>query len=70
MISFSSKNASKKLEVEVDEQCENRPPSSDTVIDFIEQSESKPFASTSSAESGFNYLNVKKLEAGYLNIRQ
>ena len=38
------------MELEVDEQSENRPSSSDTVIDFVEQSESRPSTSISSAK--------------------
>ena len=40
--------------MEVDEQTENRPSGSDTVIDFIEKSESRPSASTSSGKNQFS----------------
>ena len=46
---FSKQKSSETWESEVDEQTENRPSSSDTVIDFEEQSESRPCASISSA---------------------
>ena len=49
MHSFPSKNRVKQ-ELEVDEQSENRPSSSDRVIDFVEQSESRPSASISLAK--------------------
>ena len=38
------------FELEADEKSKNRPWSSDMVTDFIDQSESRPSASTSSAE--------------------
>ena len=53
--SFKQK-LSEKSELEVDEQSENRPSSSDTVIDFTVQSESKLLASTASAESQFTHV--------------
>ena len=37
---FSKQKSSETWELEVDEQSENKPSSSDTVIDFVEQSES------------------------------
>ena len=47
---FSKQKSSETWELEVDEQSENRPSSSDTVIDFVEQNESRPLASISSAK--------------------
>ena len=47
---FSKQKSSEKWEFEVDEQSENRPSRSYTVIDFVEQSESRPWASISSAK--------------------
>ena len=47
---FSKQELSETWELEVDEQSENRPSSSDMVIDFVEQSESRPSASISSAK--------------------
>ena len=50
MLSFPSKTPVKQ-ELEVDEQSENRSLSSDTVINLVQKSESRPSASTSSTES-------------------
>ena len=44
---FSKQKSSETQELEVDDQSENTPSSSDTVIDFVEQSKSRPSASTS-----------------------
>ena len=44
---FSKQKSSETWELQVDEQSENRPSSSDTVIDFVEQRESRPSASAS-----------------------
>ena len=41
---FSKQKSSETWELEVDEQSENKPSSSDTVIDFVEQRESRPSA--------------------------
>ena len=41
---FSKQKSSETWELEVDEQTENRPSSSYSVIDFVEQSESRPLA--------------------------
>ena len=46
----------RKIRLAVDEQSENTPSSSDTVIDFLKQSESRPSASTSSVESQFTHV--------------
>ena len=51
MLSLPSKKYSETFELEIDEQSENRPSSSNTVINFVEQSESRPLASTSSTKS-------------------
>ena len=47
---FSKQKSSETQELEVDEQSENRPSSSEMVIDFVELSESGPSASISSAK--------------------
>ena len=47
---FSKQKPSETLKFEVDEQSENRPSRSYTVIDFVEQSESRPLALISSAK--------------------
>ena len=48
---FSKQKLSRTSELEINNQRESRPLSSDTVINFTEQSESRPSASTSSDES-------------------
>ena len=48
-------------ELEVDEQRENRPSSSDTVIDFVEQSESRPWASISSAKKQITHVSESEI---------
>ena len=45
---------SETWELEVDELSENRPSSSDTVIDFVEQSKLRPSASISSAKKHYS----------------
>ena len=47
---FSKQKSSKKSELKVDEQKENRPSSFNTVTDLVVQSKSRPSASTWSAE--------------------
>ena len=47
---FSKQKSSETWELEVDEQSENRPSSLDMVIDFVEQNESRPWASISSSK--------------------
>ena len=54
---FSKLESSETQKLEVNEQSENRPSSSDTVIDYLEQSESRPSASTSSAESQLTHFS-------------
>ena len=60
MHSFPGKNRVKQ-ELEVDEQSENRPSSSDTVIDFVEQSESGPSASISSAKKMITHVSESEI---------
>ena len=55
---FSEQKSCETYKLEVDEQSESRPSSSDTVNDFAEQCESRPSASTSSAESQFTCVAV------------
>ena len=52
--------SSETKELEVDEQSENKPSSSDTVIDFVQETEGKPSASTSSAENPFSHVSESK----------
>ena len=59
MHSFPSKNRV-KYELEVNEQSENRPSSSYTVIDFVEQSESRLSASISSAKKQITRVSESK----------
>ena len=47
---FSKQKSSETWELDVDELSENRPSSSYTVINVVEQSESRPLASISSAK--------------------
>ena len=47
---FSKQKSSETWELEVDKLSENRPSSSYTVINVVEQSESRPLASISSAK--------------------
>ena len=56
-----SKQKSVKQELEVDEQSENRPSSSDTVIDFVEQSESRPSGSISSAKKQITHVSESEI---------
>ena len=53
---FSKQKSSEKSELQVDEQSENRPSSSNMVIYFVVQSESTLLASTTSAESQFTHV--------------
>ena len=63
MHSFPSKNRVKHRELEVDKQSENRPSSSDTVIDFVEksESESRPSASISSAKKQITHVSESEI---------
>ena len=54
---FSKQKSSETKELEVDEQSENRPWSSETVIDFVELSESRPSASISSAKKQITHVS-------------
>ena len=54
---FSKQKSSEPWELEVNEQSENRPSSSDTVIDFLEQSQSRPSTSISSAKKQITYVS-------------
>ena len=54
---FSKQKSSEASELEVDEQSENMPSSSNTVIDFIEQSKSRPSALISSAKKQITYVS-------------
>ena len=56
---FSRQKSDQKLEV--DEQSENRLPSSDTVIDFVEQSGSRPSASISSAKKQIIHVSESEI---------
>ena len=58
---FSKQKSSETWELEVDEQSENRPLSSDTVIDFVEQSESRPSASISSAKKQITHFSESEI---------
>ena len=53
---FSKQKSSETWELEVNEQSENRPSSSDTVINFVEQSESRPSASIASAKKQITHV--------------
>ena len=55
---FSKQKSSETKELKVDEQSENRPSSSDTVIDFVEQSENRPSASISSAKKFITHVEI------------
>ena len=54
---FSKQKSRETWELEVDEQSENRPSSSYTVVDFVEQSESRPLASISSAKKQITHVS-------------
>ena len=53
---FFKPKSGEKSELAVDEQGENKPSSSDTVISFVKQSKSWPLALTSSAKSQFTHV--------------
>ena len=65
---FSKQKSSETLELEVDERSENRPSSSDTVIDFAEQSKIRPSVSTSSGEKQFTHVPSLKLGFNYVHL--
>ena len=58
---ISKQKSSETWELEVDEQIENRQSSSDTVIDFVEQSESRPSASISSAKKQITRVSESEI---------
>ena len=51
MLYFPKQKSSEKSELEVDEHRENKPSSSETVMDFVVQSEIRPSTSTSSGKN-------------------
>ena len=59
--SFLSRKSSETWELEVDEQSENRPSNSFTVIGFVEQSESRPSASISSAKKQITHVSESEI---------
>ena len=59
-ILFQAKS-SETWELEVDEQSENRSSSSDTVIDFVEQSKNRPSASISSAKKQITHVSESEI---------
>ena len=58
---FSKQKSSETWESEVDKQSENRPSSSYTVINFIEQSKSRPSASISSAKKQITHVSESEI---------
>ena len=58
---FSKQKSSETWELEVDEQSEIRPSSSDTVIDFVEQNERRPSASVSSAKKQVTHVSESEI---------
>ena len=58
---FSKQKSSETWELEVDGQSESRPLTSYTVIDFVEQSESRPSASISSAKKQITHVSESEL---------
>ena len=58
---FSKQKLSETLELEVDEESENRPSSSYTVIDLVEQSENRPSASISSAKKEITHVSESEI---------
>ena len=58
---FSKQKSSETWELEVDEESENRPSSSYTVIDFVEQSESRQWASISSAKKQITHVSESEI---------
>ena len=58
---FSKQKSSETWQLKVDEQGENRPSSSDTVINFIEQSKSRPSASISSAKKQITHVSESEI---------
>ena len=58
---FSKQKSSETWELEVDQQIENRPSSSYTVIDFVEQRESRPSVSISSAKKQTSHVSESEI---------
>ena len=58
---FSKQKSSETWELEVDEQSENRLSRYYTVIDFVEQSESRPSASISSAQKQITHVSESEI---------
>ena len=58
---FSKQNSSETWKLEANEHIENRPLSSDTVIDFVEQSQRRPSASISSAKKQITHVSESEI---------
>ena len=61
MRSFPSKKSSETWGLKVDEQSENRPSNSYSVIVFVEQSENRPSASISSAKKQTTHVSESEI---------
>ena len=58
---FSKQKTSEAWELEVNEESENKPSSSYTVINFVEQSESRQSASISSAKKQITHVSESEI---------
>ena len=58
---FSKQKSSETWELEVSKQSENRPSNSDTMIDFVQQSKSRPSASISSAKKQITHVSESEI---------
>ena len=58
---FSKQKSSETWDLEVDEQSENRPFSSDTVIDFVQQSKRRPLASISLDKKQITHVSESEI---------
>ena len=58
---FSKQKSSETWEFEVNEKSENKPLRSYTVIDFVEQRESRPSASISSAKKQITHVSESEI---------
>ena len=58
---YSKQKSNETSELQVDEQSENRPSSSDMVIDFVEHGESRPSASISSAKKQITHVSESEI---------
>ena len=58
---FFKQKSSETWELQVDEQSENRPSSSHTVIDLVQQSKSRPSASISSAKKHITHVSDSEI---------